>query len=124
MVTVGDNKPLAQGLHMSSTYRLRFEAFFRHDDGTNWRTLFHGTDGGSFTSGRCGGRLPGIWIRNHAPPIRHALKFNRNCDFIRKSDDRPVNFKVELDSIYVAVSMDIQIVVTIQTHSSLTDGLQ
>ena len=82
MVTVGKNKPLAHGLQMSSTYRLRFEAFFREDHDTNWRTLFHGTDGGSFTSGRCGGRLPGIWIRNHGPPIRQPLKFNPNTDFV------------------------------------------
>ena len=72
VVTVEDNKPLAQGLQMSSTYQLRFEVLFREDHGTNWRTLFHGTDGGSFSQSRCGGRLPGIWIRNHGPPIRHA----------------------------------------------------
>ena len=73
---------------MSTTYRLRFEAFFRQDDGTNWRTLFHGTDGGSFSQSRCGGRLPGIWIRSHGPPIRIALKINRNLGFVGILDSR------------------------------------
>ena len=61
-ITVGDGKPLDNNLLMSETYRLRFEAFFRTDQRTDWRTLFHGTDGGTFSQHRCGGRLPGIWI--------------------------------------------------------------
>ena len=61
-ITVGDGKPLANDMLMLQTYRLRLEAFFRTDKRTDWRTVFHGTDGGSFSQNRCGGRLPGIWI--------------------------------------------------------------
>ena len=61
-ITVGDGKPLDNNLLMSEIYRLRFEAFFRTDERKDWRTVFHGTDGGTFSQHRCGGRLPGIWI--------------------------------------------------------------
>ena len=61
-ITVGDGKPLANDMLMLQTYRLRFEAFFRTDERKDWRTVFHGTDGGSFSQHRCGGRIPGIWI--------------------------------------------------------------
>ena len=72
--TVGDNKLLAENLQMAKTFRLRFEAYFRQDDNLDWRTVFHGTDGGSFGQHRCGGRLPGIWMRHGALPIRHAFE--------------------------------------------------
>ena len=116
VVTVGNNKTLAQALKMSSTYRLRFDAFIHQNDYTEFRTLFHGTDGGSFTQHRCGGRLPGIWVRHHGALIRHALNIYRPVY-------RPVNFILAyIDCIFVAVSMEIQIVAFIQPHLSLTDG--
>ena len=61
-ITVGDGKSLANNMMMLQTYRLRLEAFFRTDKRKDWKTVFHGTDGGSFNQNRCGGRLPGIWI--------------------------------------------------------------
>ena len=116
MITVGNNKTLAHGLQMSSTYRLRFDALIHQNDYTEFRTLFHGTDGGSFTQHRCGGRLPGIWVRYHGALIRHALKIDRPVY-------RPVNFILaDTDCIFVAVSMEIQIVAFIQPHLSLIDG--
>ena len=59
----GKRLPNAIGLPMSKTYRLRFEILFRPDDRSSHRTIFQGTDGGSFSSVRCGGRLPGIWTK-------------------------------------------------------------
>ena len=71
-----DARVLAQGLPMSKTWRLRMEAFFRPDNRVSHRTIFHGTDGGSFGHTRCGGRLPGIWTRNVAPPISYCFYFS------------------------------------------------
>ena len=70
-----DGGILAEGLPMSKTWRLRLEAFFRPDNRVSHRTIFHGTDGGSFGHTRCGGRLPGIWTRNVAPPISYGFYF-------------------------------------------------
>ena len=61
---------------MSKTWRLRMEVFFRLDNRVSHRTIFHGTDGGSFGHTRCGGRLPGIWTRNGAPPISYGFFFS------------------------------------------------
>ena len=71
-----DGGVLAEGLPMSKTWRLRMEVFFRPDDRVSHRTIFHGTDGGSFTHTRCGGRLPGIWTRHVAPPISSGFYFS------------------------------------------------
>ena len=64
-----DGGLLAEGLPMSKTWRLRMEVLFRPDNRVSHRTIFQGTDGGSFSHTRCGGRLPGIWTVNAAPPI-------------------------------------------------------
>ena len=61
---------------MSKTWRLRMEVFFRTDDRVSHRTIFQGTDGGSFTHTRCGGRLPSIWTSSIAPPIRLGFYLN------------------------------------------------
>ena len=58
---------------MSKTWRLRMEVFFRLDNRVSHRTIFHGTDGGSFGHTRCGGRLPGIWTEHMAPPISYGF---------------------------------------------------
>ena len=71
-----DGRVLAQGLPMSKTWRLQMEALFRPDNRVSHRTIFHGTDGGSFGHTRCGGRLPGIWTRNAAPPISYGFYFS------------------------------------------------
>ena len=55
---------------MSKTWRLRFEVLFYPDSSTAHRTIFHITDGGKYGSKRCGGRIPGVWTENAAPPIR------------------------------------------------------
>ena len=61
---------LAKGIPMSKTWRLRFEVLFYPDSSTAHRTIFHITDGGKYGSKRCGGRIPGVWTENTAPPIR------------------------------------------------------
>ena len=71
--TPESGKILATGLPMATTYKIRFEVLFRPDDSTHYRSIFHVTDGGKFGSSRCGGRIPGVWARNAAPPIRSGL---------------------------------------------------
>ena len=47
---------------MKETYTLKFDAYIRRKVDHGEETIFHGTDGGSFTTFRCGGRLPAIFV--------------------------------------------------------------
>ena len=87
-ITPENGKLLVTGLPMSKTYKLRFEVLFRPDDSSHYRSVFHVTDGGKHGHTRCGGRIPGIWARNAAPPIRSGLFLELN--YINISCLKPV----------------------------------
>ena len=62
--TVEKAKLLAENLPMQEYYNLTFDVFIRQKVDQGEATLFHGTDGVQpyFTTFRCGGRLPAIFV--------------------------------------------------------------
>ena len=106
---------------MSKTWRLGMEVFFRPDNRVSHRSIFQGTDGGSFSHTRCGGRLPGIWTRSIAPPIRPGSYSNTYELFF------PLIFKIVFETIEdfwsVAVLMLIQTIVNMVLKFRSTNGL-
>ena len=63
---------------MQESYNLTFDAFIRRKVDHGQETLFHGTDGGSFTTSRCGGRLPAIFVGPGTTDNNFRNRFYRN----------------------------------------------
>ena len=61
-ITIKKAKLLADNVLMHESYKLTLDAFIRRKVDHGHETLFHGTDGGSFTTFRCGGRLPAVFV--------------------------------------------------------------
>ena len=72
------DKLIAQNLPMKEIYSLKFDAYLRQVGGSGSRTLFYGTDGGTQTPNRCGGRLPMIKVQSGSSGSKFRIDFKQD----------------------------------------------